>query len=526
MQYLPPKNRSHWMIIPRLPGMHNSGSGGFFRFRFVTICSEFVVFSRLGSAILIAIELFERSVFPMYRHQTFAAALLFLLTLTACRAEAPAGVLPDPDPYPPFNETNSTCWEIDGLRIALPLEYLDRLTVSDSPKYESSSRERVLLSVSETASIEAAKADFGDGAGFGYLFGLAVLDQVGLEQFLCMDYPGTTVFATDGERYYTYVEPTDVQFYRPGDEILTESEDWGIWESLNQIGPLVREDFITRNGLQSFTVQDYKDQLMSEDGNHVCVKYYLYYLKDGDTHVYCQLLLHQPARQGNGGIWAVDQWLDESGNQYLYFPDSGMPSAEYYAQLQTACDNGETPELRTLAGAAAVFVRDAIGNETTKDCFEVAGEVNTAYIEWNKRLQQLSLNVVYRPDEVSGTDLLECVGAATADNWGVLERFRYGTNWFEPLMTAVSDASIGDNQQWRDKMVLSFYLATGETQTDFHSPLSGILRAQKDKDPASYQAALEEFTEEEREILLGAHFGVASSPVRSDIPEVVDVLTN
>lgn len=458
----------------------------------------------------------------MRRLQTYASALAFFLLLSACggpKALPPAESLPEP--YPPFNDSNSVCYEANGLQIALPADCLEQLIVDDTPRYEASLREHFLLSVSEKASIEAAKADFGDGSGFGYLFGLAVMDQAGLEQFLCSDSSGSTVFATDGEQYYIYTEPTDVQYYRSGGE--SESGGGKTWEELSQIGPLVREDFITRNGLQSFSLQDYTDQLAAEDGNHVCVRYYPYFLKDGDTRVYYQLLLHQPARQGSGGIWAVDQWLDECGNRYLYFPDSGIPSAEYYAQLQKSCDSEESPALRTLGGAASAFVKDYFGHETTEGSFETGQDVNYLYIDINKRLQTLAQRL-YFGDSVSETELLECVGQATGDNWGVLGRFQYGSDWFTPLMDAVADASTGEDQQWRDKMVLSFYLATGETQTDFQAPLSGILRSQKNADPEAYQAALAEFSEEEQEILLGAPLGVRSAPSMADLPEMVEPL--
>lgn len=454
----------------------------------------------------------------MRRFEALALLLAFLLSLSACGGE-PA----EPDAPPQDGDAgDETIYDCGGLEIALPTEYLEQLYVeTDFPDAEESWRP--LISVYEKLSYETAMEEYGGGGGF--LFGLLVMDQAAFEQHISADGSGIDIFATDGERYFAYTYPTDVQFCRPGGEIDTESEDWKTWEKLNEIGPLVREDFLTRNGLQSFDVQDFTSRLTAEDGDHICVRYYPYFVKDGDIRVYYQLLLRQPAAQGEGGIWAVDQWLDEFGNQYLYFPDSGRPSAEYYAQLQEECGAGQHPELLTPAGAAAAFVKDYFDHDTLDGSFENVPEVDNGYTERNQRLQELVLDVMFEQD-VDGMALLECVRDATADNWGVLGRYMYGSDWFEPLMDAVSGASIGDGQQARDRAVLSFYLASGETRTDFRSPLSGILRAQRNMDPEAYQAALEEFSEEEQEILLGAHFGVQSAPSSAGLPEVVEVPTN
>ena len=433
----------------------------------------------------------------MRRFNVFALVLSCLLTLSACGGERERQE-PVQTPPPQDSEENMTVYDCGGLSAALPTEYLDLLRVdTDFPDAEESWKP--LLSVYEKASYEAAEKDFGGGAGF--LFGFLVMDQAAFEQHISSDGSGVDVFATDGERYYAYTYPTDVQFYRSDAESIPDHPDWPVWETLCEIGPLVKEDFLTRNDLQSFSVQDFLSRL-DQGGDQVVLRYYTYFLKDGDTRIYDQLLLRQPARQGEGGLWAVERWLDVFGSQYLYFPDSGKPAAEYYADLQAACDAGEHPELLTPAGAAAAFVKDYFGHETAGGSFERVTEVNESYMEMNQRLRQLVLDLEFRPEEVDGLDLLACVGEATADNWGVLGRSMYGSDWFQPLMDAVAEAAVGDRQQTRDEAVMSFFLATSDARTDFQTPLAEILNAQGEADFHAFTAALAEFPKEEQAYIL------------------------
>ncbi|WP_325200891.1 hypothetical protein [Oscillibacter sp.] len=429
----------------------------------------------------------------MRRLEIFALALACLLALSSCGGETDSQK-PVQDPPPQDSGEDMTVYDCAGLEVALPNAYLDQLLV-DTDFPDAPESWKPLISVYEKTSYETAMEDFGGGGGF--LFGFLAMDQAAFEQHISSDGSGIDVFATDGERYYAYTFPTDVQFYRPDAESVPDHPDWPVWEKLCELGPQVREDFLTRNNLQSFDLQDFLGRL-DEGEDHVVLKYYPYFAKDGDTRVYDQLLLRQPARQGEGGIWAVDQWLDGHGNQSLYFPDSGKPAAEHYAELQKQCDAGEHPELLTPAGAAAAFVEDYFGHETLDGSFEEIREVDQGYMERNERLQGLVLDLEFRPEDVDGMDLLSCVGEATADNWGALGRFMYGSDWFQPLMDAVAEAAVGQDQQTRNKAVMSLFLATKDARTDFRTPLDEILQAQAEADFSAFTAALAEFPEEDQ----------------------------
>jgi len=450
----------------------------------------------------------------MRRFKILSLLLACILVLSACGGQKAPEEENDP-PEQPAGEEDVTICDCGGFQIALPTRYIDQLLI-ETKFPDAEAGWTPLMEVSEKASYEASMADYGSGGGF--LFGFAVFDQAAFEQMISADGSGVSVFATDGERYFAYTYPTDVQFYRSGGEIDTESEDWATWEELNEIGETVREDFLTRNHLQSFTVQDYIDQLAARDGSHICVRYYPYFVRDGDTRIYYQLLLRQPARQGEDGIWAVDQWLDEDGSQSLYFPDSGMPSAEYYAQLQEECDAGQHPEYLTPAGAAAAFARDLFGHETAEGSFERVSAVDYGYMERNRQLMDMVLDVMFERD-VDDMELLECVGAATADNWGVLGRRMYGSDWFNPLMEALAGAAVGDNQQRRDEMILACLLAANDASTDFRTPLNGILQSQREVDAKAFDAALASFPEGTFNVEAGV---VSVSPDLCGLPREAD----
>ena len=69
-------------------------------------------------------------------------------------------------------------------------------------------------------------------------------------------------------------------------------------------------------------------------------------------------------------------------------------------------------------------------------------------------------------------------------------------------MDAVAEAAVGENQPDRDRAVMSFFLATRDTRTDFRTPLSGVLQTQADADSASFTASLAEFPEEDQAYIL------------------------
>ena len=161
-------------------------------------------------------------------------SLLLCLLLAGCGQAEPPASAPEAPPVeapPEFPESRDP----HDLEIVLPEEYRDLLIVTT--EFDTAEEHWVpLLSVQEKASVEAMEKDYGSGAGGGFLFGITAMDQVGFEQFLQYDYSGCDVFARDEAWYYAKTYPTDVQFYRSGGVIDSESEDWKTWETLNALG--------------------------------------------------------------------------------------------------------------------------------------------------------------------------------------------------------------------------------------------------------------------------------------------------
>ena len=135
-------------------------------------------------------------------------------------------------------------YEYDGLKLLIPLEY-DELLTTETPQDDGEAR---LFSVSEKASVEAAKATGMDYEGAGWLFSIERIDEATLRDLLCnTDLSGTEVFARDDlGRYYLYRHPTDVRYVRGDNEAM--AADQKIWTALNQWAwNSVRETFLREN---------------------------------------------------------------------------------------------------------------------------------------------------------------------------------------------------------------------------------------------------------------------------------------
>lgn len=439
---------------------------------------------------------------------------LFLLTclvvaLTACGGQSPPEAVPDPvdeapeaeipeapesPETPPNSDKSYTVYDCGGIAVALPTKYLDQLIVdtefSDMPRIW-----KPLISVYERASAEAAEAEWGDRSGMGFLFGLLTMDRVGLERYLCEDIPGMKIIAEGDERYYAQIFPTDVRFYRPGGAIDTESADWRNWIVLERIAETAAADMIRRNGLTSYDGTEFLG--CTWEGVHA---YFRFYHRGDDSYdAYGEatryvLVLSQPVRQGEGGIWCLDRWMYEGGDPMIYFPDSGLPAAEYYARLQMACDGGEHPELLTPAGAAAAFVEDYFGIEPAPEDLQPLDEEEEARAAANLRLRGI-VNEIYTGQDVDGMELLECLGRVETDNWASLG---LEESWWSALLAALENAAIGEDQQTRDRDMMAFCLTVRGDLSRRYEAVATLVRKQWEADGAAFAAALATFTPEKQ----------------------------
>ena len=132
-----------------------------------------------------------------------------------------------------------------GVTLTIPSKYAD-LLLTDTPQ---NNENGVLFIVSEKASVEAGVADGHEESwGDGWLFSIARVGEAELNEMLMTDMSGASVFARDDQGcFYLFYTPTDVRFYRSGDQYISDTEGWKQWETLNAWASAVPEAFLTEN---------------------------------------------------------------------------------------------------------------------------------------------------------------------------------------------------------------------------------------------------------------------------------------
>ncbi len=193
----------------------------------------------------------------------------------------------------------------------------------------------------------------------GYLFGIVVDDRADYEFNLSSDMSGLTYFATDGTRYFGHTYATDVQFYRSGVQSYTP-ELFEPWNNVSSYIEGILDDFTERHGLTPFSEREFFAREFTYDGEHRYVEMDIPASSFGKI----EMVLSQPVRQGEGGIWCVERWYDYNwGNEYIVFPSneyqSELTSDAYYLAIQDSADKGgDGAACLTPMGAAEYFVEN------------------------------------------------------------------------------------------------------------------------------------------------------------------------
>ena len=142
-------------------------------------------------------------------------------------------------------------YENQGLKLPVPLEYEELLLIAPVEDPE----DGTLFDVTEKASMEAALAAGEEGAGAGWLFSIARIDETARQNLLCYtDLSGVEIFAKDAEgMYYVFRHPTDVRYVREDVEAMRRDQE--TWTALNEWAwNTVRADFLVENpGLTAVT---------------------------------------------------------------------------------------------------------------------------------------------------------------------------------------------------------------------------------------------------------------------------------
>ena len=139
-----------------------------------------------------------------------------------------------------FADADPVVFSNGGLKLSVPAKYAEILTI-ETP-------ENMLFSVSEKASIEAAKEMGYTYSGAGWLFGIGRVSEEQYHEMLCWDMNGVMVFAKDKDaNYYMYYHPTDVRLIRKDYTYI--DADMKAWGELNEWANSMRNVIIEENGL-------------------------------------------------------------------------------------------------------------------------------------------------------------------------------------------------------------------------------------------------------------------------------------
>lgn len=130
-------------------------------------------------------------------------------------------------------------FDSQGISFEIPEDIRDLVTVvEDEPD--------TIVSVYETASVEAAKALGEDYSGAGWLFSIGTVSEAEMEQLRCGAMDGMEPFAEDDDTYYIYCHPTDVSYVRETTEEMKADQDQ--WTKLNEwAAEDVRKEILKNN---------------------------------------------------------------------------------------------------------------------------------------------------------------------------------------------------------------------------------------------------------------------------------------
>ena len=131
--------------------------------------------------------------------------------------------------------------EVQGVKFEIPSEISDLVTVKTEGLADDE-----LVSVYETASIEAAQAKGQENAGAGWIFSISTASEDRVKELRCGGMDGMEVFAEDDDIYYLYDHPTDVRLVRESNEEMSEASE--SWTKINEwAGQEVRQEILANN---------------------------------------------------------------------------------------------------------------------------------------------------------------------------------------------------------------------------------------------------------------------------------------
>lgn len=127
-------------------------------------------------------------------------------------------------------------------------------------------------------------------------------------------------------------------------------------------------------------------------GDHIVVQFPL---STGETS---QLLLSQPVRQGDSGIWCVERWMDGNGTVYYDTPNTDGLALDYYRGLQEQCDNGHSPWRLDPLEVSRDYINNTLGQSVSLN--DLKTQYNAGIKDFEKTPESLYIGFVSEIDAV------------------------------------------------------------------------------------------------------------------------------
>ena len=234
--------------------------------------------------------------------------------------------------------------DIQGIKFEIPEDIQPLVTVrEDDPD--------MIVSVYETASVEAAEAQGDDYPGAGWLFGINIIPESEMQKLRCGAMDGMIPFAEDDDMYYIYCHPTDVRYTRETTEQMKEDQDQ--WTKLNEWAQeVVRKEILVNNPeLDTVTYSNtgldiYLAKIAFEPGTKYAIRTLQYpdldastlkdddYIDDLTEDVYYEMVTDVEEPDGEYIVLA----FDDDGVRFDFFKD---PEAANLIREVRTTDDGE-----------------------------------------------------------------------------------------------------------------------------------------------------------------------------------------
>ena len=214
--------------------------------------------------------------------------------------------------------------EAQGIAFELPEEIRDLVTVrTDGLEADE------LVSVYETASLDAAAERGEEDTGAGWIFSISAIPEDRLRELRCGGMDGMEVFAEDEDVVYVFNHPTDVRMVRASNDEMNKGMDQ--WTMINEwASQEVRQEILANNPEldEEFYTNTDLDMHLAQAAYKPGTKYELRSLSYGPDAL-------DPSALGE------DDYIEDLAEDFTYeiLADAEVPDGEYYVLVFD--DNGD-----------------------------------------------------------------------------------------------------------------------------------------------------------------------------------------